>query len=121
MLLACRRHERLGLSRKTGPSPAAVDALFRRSHEMCELCGWHGEQIHHRKARHMGGTSDPEINALSNLVHWCHACHAMVESRRAKAYENGWLVHSWDTPREVPFVVAGRPLMLDDDGGYSAV
>lgn len=96
-------------------------ALFARSHELCELCAGHGEQIHHRKARHMGGTSDPAINGLSNLVHLCQRCHAMIESRRERAYDNGWLVHSWDDPAEVPFTVAGRGFLLDEFGGYSAV
>lgn len=51
----------------------------------------------------MGGTSDPEVSyGLANLVSLCRTCHAWVHAHPAKSYEQGWLVHSWNDPEDVP-------------------
>ena len=50
----------------------------------------------------MGGTSD-ETRAfgLDNLVLLCRECHSHVHANPEESYEEGWLVHSWDSPEDV--------------------
>lgn len=95
--------------------------LVGRSGGLCEVCGCEGSDVHHRKPRRAGGTRDEAINSLSNLTLLCRGDHARVESRRSLAYENGWLVHSWDEPGLVPFLRLGRFVLFDDEGGFANV
>ena len=55
-----------------------------------ERCGGKME-VHHLLPRGMGGTSDPAIHDLDNLMLLCSVHHAWVESHRAEAYELGLL------------------------------
>ena len=66
----------------------------------------------------MGGTKDPAINLPSNLVLVCADCHEWIETNRAEATRDGWLVsrHSSLSPRQVPLIIRGRPVWLDDHG-----
>ncbi|WGL50661.1 hypothetical protein P5P86_11870 [Nocardioides sp. BP30] len=75
----------------------------------------------------MGGTSRPETNGAANLLLLCGSgtsgCHGRIESNRAEAYDQGWLVSQRDDPREVPVSIlwCGPDLAsvrLDDDGGH---
>lgn len=103
----------------TGPTPATRRLVFARSEGMCEICCHQGEQIHHRKPRGLGGSSDPAINLPSNLALLCHRCHGTVESRRELAYRHGWLVHREHNPAEAPFLLlAFEPVYLTDSGAY---
>lgn len=59
----------------------------------------------------MGGTSDAERNyGLANLVSLCRTCHNHVHANPAESYEEGWLVHSWSDPADVPLKNPGVPL-----------
>lgn len=79
--------------KKTGPSKATVKLVLERAAETCERCGRRPvEQIHHRKPRGAGGSSDPAINSPANLLALCSPCHLEVEQDRAVSYEQGWLV-----------------------------
>ncbi|WP_295035092.1 hypothetical protein [uncultured Microbacterium sp.] len=55
--------------------------------------GW---SAHHRKPRGMGGTSDPAIGNIANLLVLCGSgvtgCHAWVESHRMAAEDLGYLI-----------------------------
>ena len=75
-----------------------------------------GGQIHHRKARGMGGTKNPESRSAANglLVH--PSCHAWIESHREDAYEHGWLVHTWQEPSRIPVLRGHDWVVLRDDG-----
>ena len=79
-------------------------AFFHREQEACFRCrrplrfegrgiGW---SAHHRKPRGSGGTSNPAIASITNLLVLCGSgttgCHGWVESHRAKAEEIGYLV-----------------------------
>lgn len=86
--------------------PASARAVLARSGGLCERCGRAGEQLHHRRPRGMGGTSDPAIHDPSNLVHLCAECHRWVESRRAVAVACGWLVTGVTSPADTPLFVA---------------
>jgi hypothetical protein len=72
------------------------------------MCGRPATDVHHRKVRGMGGTSDPEVSfGLANLVSLCRLCHTECHANPRESYEQGWLVHSWDDPAEVP-ITRGR-------------
>lgn len=88
---------------------------------MC--AGWlsvTGRNVHHRQPRGSGGSSRPEINALSCLLDLCPTCHETVELNRTWAKEHGLLV-PWPTPpAEVPVMCIHSRVLLDDHGGWSA-
>jgi 5-methylcytosine-specific restriction enzyme A len=110
--------------RDTGPTPGQRALLLDRACGCCEICGrllytfdgigWLApHSIHHRQPRGMGGTSRPEINSPANLLLLCGdattpgGCHEHVESNRARAYENGWLVRASADPAEVVVLLEG--------------
>lgn len=84
---------------------------------MCLRCGSAGGQIHHRKPRGAGGTSDPAINGMANLVWVCQSCHSYIESHRNYAYADGWLVHRECDFETVHLVdLSGQTFFLTDGG-----
>lgn len=99
--------------RKTGPTPKTVALVMDRAGNCCERCGRaRPEQIHHRKPRGAGGTSDPEINSPVNLLALCSPCHLAVERDRSVAYEQGWLVRREHNPATTPVWLAFRGYSL---------
>jgi len=67
--------------------------------EYCVRCLREATDVHHRKVKGIGGTSDQEVAfGLANLILLCRACHAYVHQNPREAYETGYLVHSWDNP-----------------------
>lgn len=61
-----------------------------------------GLNQHHRKLRRHGGSDEGE-----NLITVCGSgttgCHGWIHSHPTESYRRGWLVHSWDSPEEVPW------------------
>lgn len=122
------RAERLAGSRAKGNAlPKQVRAaVYERDQSRCLRCGDHvgssDRSIHHRKPRQMGGTSDPRIHALSNLVLLCGTgttgCHGWIESNRAVARATGWLISRFEAAPEssVPLRFTDRITWLHDDG-----
>lgn len=92
--------------------------VIARAGERCERCGAPGADIHHRRARGMGGSRDPHANLPGNLVLLCRGCHDWIESRRSWAYGQGWLIpHDVRINPEtvsVPTAMHGRVLLADD-------
>lgn len=92
---------------------------------VCERCGTHrGANLHHRRPRQMGGSTDPATNTASNLLLLCGSgttgCHGWIESHRAIAYQHGWLLRSWQIPLDTPVRIHDRgPVLLDDIGGMT--
>lgn len=85
--------------------PAKVRGeVVERDNYCCRRCGVSvigiRSSVHHRLPRRMGGTKDPRSNDPRNLVLLCgsgvEGCHGDVESDRAQAYEQGWLIRSYD-------------------------
>ena len=96
---------------------AAVRAMGR-----CEVhtdwCTGTGQDYHHRANRGMGGSKDPQINALSNCLLVCRDCHDVIGRNPAQAYAKGWLVSKFRQPSsEVAVLLRGRWVLLDDAGG----
>jgi hypothetical protein len=116
--------------RKTGPSDATRQTVLERCGGYCERCGRNlagvPMSVHHRRARGMGGTTDPVINTVSNLVAICGSgvtfCHGEIESHRTQGYADGWLLHAGQDPAGVPVRLRGGPLvLLTVDGGYEGL
>lgn len=114
--------------RDTGPKRSVRNIVRERFDEKCARCGRLGHSVQHRMPRGAGGTPDPLINRLSNLVWLCGdgtvLCHGVVESRREQAREDGYLIkHGRDVrPWLVPMRLwDGRTVLLDDMGGYAEV
>lgn len=100
--------------------------LIERSQGVCELCGMApAVERHHRCGRQMGGSREAWVNEVSNLLHVCHPCHAMVTDTRGDRprFERlGWLVRRGvRLPAEVPVYGhfdswGGTWVRLADDG-----
>lgn len=92
---------------------------------LCERCGRApGSNIHHRRPRGAGGSKDPATNVPSNLLLLCGSgttgCHGQIESHRAEAKANGWLLEQWQNPLRTPVRIHDRGLvLLDDIGGMT--
>jgi hypothetical protein len=125
--------------RDTGPAPDVVEAALERAQYSCEIngCRLDGERgrgwsLQHRMPRGRGGTRDPRINRLSNLLvvdgSGVTGCHGLIEGElRAAAYEVGWLLHRcacwppgcFHDPTEQPvWLLRERWVLLTDDGRY---
>lgn len=99
------------------------DVVYPRAGGWCEIqlagvCAGRAAQWHHRLNRSQGGTW-----AASNGLHVCVPCHAYVtDGERAEAKEKGWAVAPGITPpAEVPVLRRGVWVLLDDEGGVTAV
>lgn len=115
--------------RDTGPTKEARALVYARAGERCERCGT-GQgpfNVHHRKPRGAGGTSDPAANSASNTVLICgmggtDGCHGWVESNRREALKEGWLVPRTADPADCPVKVHGAGwVQLKADGTYDAL
>lgn len=77
------------------PSPSATYGIVAaRAGGACErACGGPAEQMHHRCARQMGGSSRSLwVNLPGNVVHICRACHEWATARPLEAQATGWVV-----------------------------
>lgn len=104
--------------RNTGPTPAVRQAVRDRDMDTCVVCGvvvtGRPASIHHRRNRGMGGSSDPRINDVTNLVVVCgdgtSGCHGMLTDRpwELDAEKHGWIIgrNSIADPALVPVLVA---------------
>ena len=52
----------------------------------------------------MGGATTDLTHTTVVCVLLCRSCHNHIETNREEAYADGWLVHSWDDPRCVPWL-----------------
>lgn len=106
--------------RQTGFSPLVRSLVYDRCSGRCEICDvWASDlQLHHRRARGAGSTRRPETNYPSNCLALCQMDHHRVESHRALAYDNGWLVRQSHDPATIPVLRRGVRVVLDDQGGF---
>lgn len=80
-----------------------------RDGERCRRCAKPATDVHHRKAKGMGGTCNTDtLYGLANLVSLCRDCHSWVHAHPWASYEAGWLVHSRDDPAGIPVPGGGR-------------
>lgn len=64
----------------------------------------------------MGGSKALDTNGAANCLALCVTCHNVIEHNREMAYKLGWLVHDYQTPDQVPALIRGEWLLLDNDG-----
>lgn len=104
----------------TGFPNQVREMVLRRADGRCERCGMHCDvlQLHHRRPRGMGGSTDPATNTASNAVGLCPGCHAICESKRLDAEYMGFLVGQGHDPAAVPVFRWGQWVVLDAAGGY---
>lgn len=95
-------------------------AVLIRAWFSCERCArTDGLQLHHRRPRQAGGTTDPAATTAANALVLCAACHRWVESNREAATVRGWLVPQGVDPADVPVLIYGRGrVLLGLDGQY---
>lgn len=92
---------------------AAKRLVNERDGGLCVRCGSEATDIHHRTPRGMGGSSDPETNySPANLVSLCRSCHDYVHAHPAESYDDGFLVRSWDDPRDCPLMLANETVVI---------
>ncbi len=100
--------------------------VYERANERCEVrvigfCFGGATNYQHRKNRkHCTKT---ELWAPSNGLHVCGSgttgCHGFIHANPKIAYGKGWMVHSWNTPADVPVMLHDNtPVFLGDDGSY---
>jgi hypothetical protein len=97
------------------------EKLYKRCQGLCEKCGISlpdSFAAHHRKLRSQGGK-----DTLDNAVALHHECHNLgtksVHLNPKVSYENGFMVHSWDNPQEVPVLIPFLGLtILTKEGKY---
>lgn len=123
--LRTSRERRTG-RRDTGPAKSTRVLVLERDEYRCAVCGIGVLEIpfniHHRRNRGSGGSSDPAINAPSNLLTVCGTgttgCHGWIGSSPAEALEHGYVVslNSREAATDVPVVhaVHGVVYLLDD-------
>lgn len=110
------------MTRSTGPDTDTREKVRWRDRDRCRRCGASTWQIHHRKPRGMGGTRDPEANSPESLVLLCGSgttgCHGWVESHRAEARAEGWLVNRHGVQRceDVPILTQDGWMQFHPDG-----
>lgn len=106
----------------TGPSRQIRELVVVRDKGRCVICGQGARVVHHRQPRGRGGASAAAINLPSNLISLCLADHDRVESFRADAYVEGYLVRRPLNPARVPVYLYGfGKAYLRDDGSRELV
>lgn len=102
------------------PSAQTCDLVDVRDEGRCVRCGvnLHGRMFsrHHRKLRRHGDHSP------ANLILLCGSgttgCHGWVHANPLKAYQDGWMLKSWQKPEEEPVLYSGGiRRRLDREGG----
>lgn len=107
--------------------PDHVKAIIvARSGGQCEIgdCQAPMGPPHHRRPRGSGGSSLAWVNRAANGLAVCPYHHDFIESHRALAYVEGWLIsqHRKDVMAvDVPVLRRGRSVLLGDDGSVRPV
>lgn len=112
---------------RSRPVPAKLRAsILERDSHACARCGRPVDvssgyySLHHRLPRSRGGTHTPE-----NLVTLCGSgttrCHVEVESLRAQARAEGWLVPTGVDPAAWPVLRGGQWWQLTAEGWVPSV
>lgn len=80
----------------------------QRDGDRCWRCGAYGEHdVHHRRGRQSGGTSNPRIAyGLANLILLDRDCHEWAEAHFDDAVNRGWRLRSGDDPEDTPVLNA---------------
>lgn len=105
------------------PQRARETVAVRDGH-YCARCGVsivdRTSSVHHRLARSVGGSTDPRINDLRNLIQLCGSgitgCHGFVHSHPKMSWEHGWIIRSFDELDRPMRSMYGSRIVLTEDG-----
>lgn len=105
----------------TGFPPKVRDLVLRRADGRCERCGMFTDamQLHHRRARGMGGSTAVDTNTAANALALCVNCHRDVESMRVDSVNLGFLVRQGFDPAAVPVFRRGQWSLLGLGGDFT--
>jgi 5-methylcytosine-specific restriction enzyme A len=116
----------------TGPDRGTRELVYERDDYSCAWCGItilnRQYSLQHRRSRGDGGSSDPRINAPSNLITLCGSatspggCHLKCKQQYTEAEALGFVVslNSAADPADVPVLHAMYGLVfLNDDGSVT--
>lgn len=95
--------------------------VLARDGDKCLRCLGPAVDVHHRRPKGMGGTSDKSIAfGLANLISLCRECHAWVHEHPEQGYLTGYLLHSWDDPARFPLLLkpGSTYIYLRADGSF---
>ena len=110
-----------------GIPPHVKEIVDLRANGFCEFCcrpigeiGWFSRQ--HRIPRGAGGSRDPKVNSVSNLIVLCGSatssgCHLRAESQRHWAKQVGLLLDRIQDPANAPVLYQLGWARLDNEGG----
>lgn len=106
------------------PSSEICEIVDQRDGRSCARCGKSLYTVygarHHRKLRSQA--SKAEKHTASNLIDVCETCHRWIHAHPAESYERGYLIHSYESPEDVPIYHKRYGwVMLDNNGGVSPV
>lgn len=102
------------------PSKQTCELVDLRDDYKCQRCGKDlrvvGGNRHHRKLRRH--CNDRERHSTANLILLCGTgtmgCHGWVHAHPAEAYEQGYLLKSWEAPqKKVMLTYTGEWVLLD--------
>lgn len=92
-----------------------------RSGGVCEVCGaQRATNYQHRKNRSQGGQWSAS-NGLDVCGSGTTGDHGYIHAHPAESYERGWSVKGAYDPAEVPVQTRHGLVLLDDEGGRTAV
>lgn len=112
---------------KDQPSSETCEMVDARDRLRCVRCGknlyYSPMSRHHRLMR---SHADKNVkHQVYNLIDLCGSgttgCHGYVHAHPKESYENGWLVHSWDDPLNVPVKTFHGWMLLTEAGKYKSV
>lgn len=110
----------------SGFSTRVREAILSRDGHRCVRCGMQSTQIHHRRPRGMGGTTQQSTDEPANGVVLCGSgttgCHGWVESHRSQAVSDGLIVSQGQEPATVPVLLyqgMGRAWYILDNVGLA--
>ncbi len=94
-------------------------SILERDGGICVRCHCEACDVHHRKPKGMGGTSDEEVAyGMANLISLCRECHSRIHAHPAQSYRDGFLVQSWDNPELIKIVSSLGALKISSDGSF---
>lgn len=107
------------MSRTSGIRSSQREAVYARDGYGCLRCGvrssYQPYSVHHRLPRSRGGR-----DGLANLAllhgDGVQGCHGEIESDRAQAYLDGWLIRTGADPATIPMKTWNGWRHLTDDG-----
>lgn len=85
--------------------------VITRDGSRCVKCSSSNGQldVHHRRSRQAGGTSDPLISfGMANLITLCRPCHMDITVNPAYARERGWSVSAYHDAAATPVWLHAR-------------